>query len=406
MNVKTNLYKRKILRELYFNNILSCADLSLKTNKSIPLTTKILNELIEEGYVIETGFAQSTGGRRPLMFSLQQDVMYVVSVAMDQFVTRIALLDMHNQNVTEVERFELNLYQNKNALHVLTEKIDSFVQNLKINKEKIAGVGIAMPGFVDVKKGINYSLLQSDNKSIPDHICKKVGVPVFIDNDSSLIALAELRFGAIGNRKEAMVVNIGWGVGLGMIIDGKMFRGHNGFAGEFSHIPLFTNDILCSCGKKGCLETETSLMVITEKARKGLKDGRVSMLQQSPMDDLEQANDAILSAASAGDQFAVELLSEAGYKLGKGIAILIHIFNPETIILSGRGAAAGKIWQAPIQQSINEHCIPRIAANTTIELSTLGHQAELIGAAALVMENFEKEIVKNYSVKLATSLNN
>jgi predicted NBD/HSP70 family sugar kinase len=124
------------------------------------------------------------------------------------------------------------------------------------------------------------------------------------------------------------------------------------------------------------------------------------------MDDLEEASDAILSAASAGDQFAVELLSDAGYKLGKGIAILIHIFNPETIILSGRGVAAGKIWQAPIQQSINEHCIPRIAANTTIELSTLGYQAELIGAAALVMENFEKEIVKNYSEQLATSLNN
>jgi len=406
MNIKTNLYKRKILRELYFNNILSCADLSVKTNKSIPLTTKILNELIEEGYVIETGFAQSTGGRRPLMFTLQPDVMYIVSVAMDQFVTRIALLDMHNKNVTPIEKFELNLYQNKNALNVLTEKINQFIQKLEVDKEKIAGVGIAMPGFVDVKKGINYSLLPSDNKSIPEHICQKINIPVFIDNDSSLIALAELRFGAVGKRKDAMVVNIGWGVGLGMIIDGKMFRGHNGFAGEFSHIPLFTNDKLCSCGKKGCLETETSLMVITEKAKKGLQDGRVSMLQQLPMDDLEQASDAILSAASAGDQFAVELLSDAGYKLGKGIAILIHIFNPETIILSGRGAAAGKIWQAPIQQSINEHCIPRIAANTTIELSTLGYQAELTGAAALVMENFEKEIVKNYSVKLATSLNN
>ncbi len=406
MNVKTNLYKRKILRELYFNNTLSCADLSLKTNKSIPLTTKILNELIEEGYVNETGFAQSTGGRRPLIFSLQPDVMYIVSVAMDQFVTRITLLDIHNQNVTAIEKFELNLYQDKNALHVLTEKLNLFVQQIQVDKEKIAGVGIAMPGFVDVKKGINYSLLPSDNKSIPEHIFQKIGIPVFIDNDSSLIALAELRFGAVGSRKDAMVVNIGWGVGLGMIIDGQMFRGHNGFAGEFSHIPLFTNDKLCSCGKKGCLETETSLMVVTEKAKKGLEEGRVSMLQKLPMDDLEQASDAILSAASAGDQFAVELLSDAAYKLGKGIAILIHIFNPETIILSGRGAAAGKIWQAPIQQSINEHCIPRIAANTTIELSTLGYQAELIGAAALVMENFEKEIVKNYSVKLTTSVNN
>jgi predicted NBD/HSP70 family sugar kinase len=402
MSIKTNSYKRKILRELYFNNILSCADLSLKTDKSIPLTTKILNELIEEGYVNETGLAQSTGGRRPLMFSLQPDVIYILSVAMDQFVTRIALLDMNNQNVTAIEKFELNLYQNKSALQVLTEKLNLFIHQIQIDKEKIAGVGIAMPGFVDVKKGINYSLLPSDNKSIPEHIFQKIGIPVFIDNDSSLIALAELRFGAVSSRKDAMVVNIGWGVGLGMIIDGKMFRGHNGFAGEFSHIPLFTNDKLCSCGKKGCLETETSLMVITEKAKKGLQEGRVSMLQKLPLDDLELSSDAILSAASAGDQFAVELLSDAAYKLGKGIAILIHIINPETIILSGRGAVAGKIWQTPIQQSINEHCIPRIAVNTTIEISTLGYQAELIGAAALVMENFEKETLKNYSVKLTS----
>lgn len=408
MPLKNNLYKRQILRELYFNEILSCAELSLKTNKSIPLVTKILNELVEEGHVTETGYAQSTGGRKPLMFSLKPDVMYILSVAMDQFVTRMALMDMQNNYVTDIEKFELNLYQNKNALFALTEKIYAFVQMLKIDKEKIAGIGIAMPGFVDVKKGINYSLLPNNNKSIAEHICQKVELPVFIDNDSSLIALAELRFGAIKHKKDAMVVNIGWGVGLGMIVNGRMFRGHNGFAGEFSHIPLFENNKLCSCGKKGCLETEASLLVITEKARKGLKNGRVSMLQQVPMDDLELASDAILSAASAGDQFAVELLSNAGYELGKGIAILIHILNPETIILSGRGAAAGKIWQAPIQQSINEHCIPRIAVNTTIELSTLGYQAELIGAAALVMENFEREIVKNYSPNLtaASIINN
>jgi len=217
-----------------------------------------------------------------------------------------------------------------------------------------------------------------------------------MDNDSSLTALAELRFGCIKHKKDAMVVNIGWGIGLGMIINGKMFRGHNGFAGEFSHIPLFTNDKLCSCGKSGCLETETSLLITVEKARKGLQSGRVSMLQQLPMDELEQASDSILVATSAGDQFAVELLSDAGYKIGKGIAILIHILNPETIVLSGRGAAAGKIWLAPIQQSINENCIPRIAANTTIELSTLGYDAELIGAAALVMENFEKKQIQGY----------
>jgi len=400
MSLKTALYKKKIISELYFNGDLSCADLSLKTDKSIPLTTKILNELIDEGYVIETGYANSTGGRRPLVFSLNKQVMYVLSVAMDQFVTRIALMDMQNRYVTEIEKFELNLYQNKNSLSELTEKISSFLKKLKIDKEKIAGIGIAMPGFVDVKKGINYSLLLSNNKSIPEHISQEVELPVYIDNDSSLIALAELRFGAVKHRKDTMVVNIGWGVGFGMIINGKMFRGHNGFAGEFSHIPLFTNDKLCSCGKKGCLETETSLLVIVEKARKGLGEGRVSVLQKAAMDNLEDASDAILSAASAGDQFAVELLSDAGYELGKGIAILIHILNPEIIVLSGRGAAAGKVWLAPIQQAINEHCIPRIAANTSIELSGLDYQAELIGATALVMENFEKATAKNYFANL------
>jgi len=404
--VKNALNKKKILSELYFNGKLSCADLSVKTNKSIPLVTKLLSELVEEGYVTEIGYAQSSGGRKPLMFSLKKDIMYVISVAMDQFVTRMVLIDMENNFVSQEAKFELNLYESKNSLSVLTEHIESFIQTITISKEKIVGIGIAMPGFVDVKKGLNYSLLPSNNESIPEHICKKINLPVFIDNDSSLIALAELKFGTIGNKKDALVVNIGWGIGLGMIINGKMFRGHNGFAGEFSHIPVFSNDKLCSCGKKGCLETETSLLVIIEKAKKGLAEGRVTMLQQSQINDIEKASDAILSAAVTGDQFAVELLSDVSYKIGKGIATLIHILNPETIILSGRGAAAGKIWLAPIQQAINEHCIPRIAVNTNIEISELEYQAELIGAAALVMENFEKESSKSHLSNLSASLHN
>lgn len=400
---KTALNKKKILSELYFSGKLSYADLSFRTDKSIPLVTKLLSELVDEGYVTEIGYAQSSGGRKPLMFSLKKDIMYVISVAMDQFVTRMVLIDMENNFVSSEAKFELNLYENKTSLSVLTEQVESFLQTITVSKEKIVGIGIAMPGFVDVKKGVNYSLLPSGNQSIPEHIGKMLGLSVFIDNDSSLIALAELKFGSIGGKKDALVVNVGWGIGLGMIINGKMFRGHNGFAGEFSHIPVFSNDKLCSCGKKGCLETETSLLVIIEKAKKGLAEGRVSMLQQSAMKDIEEASDAIMSAAVAGDQFAVELLSDVGYKIGKGIATLIHILNPETIILSGRGSAAGKIWLAPIQQAINEHCIPRIAANTTIEISDLGYRAELIGAAALVMENFEKEFSTNHLANLSIS---
>ncbi|HEY8897905.1 MAG TPA: ROK family protein, partial [Niastella sp.] len=370
--------------------MLSCADLSDKIHKSLPVTAKLLSKLIEEGWVIETGFAASTGGRRPVMYSLKPDILYVVSVAMDQLVTRICIMDMHNRSVTATELFELPLLKNPNALATLAEKIDDVIKRSGLPKNKIAGVGIGMPGFVDAVKGMNYSFLESEHGTLTQFISSKLKLPAFIDNDSRLIALAELKFGSARDKKNAMVINVGWGVGLGMILNGELFRGHNGFAGEFSHIPLFLNNKLCSCGKSGCLETETSLLVVIEKANRGLKEGRVSLLKELRIENAEKAFQEIIQAAGSGDKFAVELLSESGYNIGRGVAILIHLLNPELVILSGRGSSAGKIWQAPIQQALNEHCIPRLAQNTEIEISSMGHQAELTGSAALVMENYEK----------------
>jgi predicted NBD/HSP70 family sugar kinase len=394
MTEKNQLYKKKIVKHLYFSNTLSCADLSDKINKSLPVTTKMLGKLIEEGWVTETGFAASTGGRRAVMYALKPDVLYVVSVAMDQLITRIAILNMQNNQVTATEIFELPLPRNPQALATLTEKIDEVISRSGISKNNIAGVGIGMPGFVDAIQGLNYTFLEPEQGTLTQYISSKIKLPVFIDNDSRLIALAELMFGSARGKKNAMVINVGWGVGLGMILNGELFRGHNGFAGEFSHIPLFLNNKLCSCGKSGCLETETSLLVVIEKANKGLKEGKISLLKELSVEHAEQAFQEIIRAASKGDKFAVELLSQSGYNIGRGVAILIHLLNPELVILSGRGSSAGKIWQAPIQQALNEHCIPRLASNTEIEISSLGHQAEITGAAALVMENFEKSDLK------------
>lgn len=387
MSAKKLLFKKKIIKQIYFAGSLSSAELSWSIKKSIPFTTKLLNELIEDGFVMETGYAPSTGGRRPVTYSLKADAQFIVSVALDQFVARIAILDLQNTIVFQYEKFELPLAKNPQALTELAAKIEDAINESKLPKEKIAGVGIGMPGFVDARKGINYSFLKANGTSITHFISERIGLPVFIDNDSSLIALAELRFGGARDKKNVMVINIGWGVGLGMVLNGELFRGNNGFAGEFSHIPLFSNGKLCSCGKHGCLETETSLLVMIEKAMEGLKAGKLSMLKPSMMQDYERASAAIINAAQDGDRYAVELFSEAGYNIGRGVAILIHILNPELIILSGRGSAAGKVWEAPLQQAMNEHCIPRLAANTTLELSRLGYQAELIGSAALVMEH-------------------
>ncbi len=389
MQLKNYRYKQQIQKHLYFEGELSCADLSLLTDKSLPLTTRVLNELIEEGAVVESGYASSTGGRRPLVYSLKADMFYIVSVAMDQLVTRIAILDMQNNYVLQPLRIELPLSKNPDALSQLTQHINSYILSSGISKQTIAGIGIGMPGFVDVIKGINHSFLKTESGSIVSIVEAAVGVPVFIDNDSSLIALAELKFGAARNKQTVMVLNVGWGIGLGMIVKGELFRGNNGFAGEFSHLPLFSNNIMCSCGKSGCLETESSLFIVTKKAIEGLKEGRASMLKNLTLEHAEDSSRSIMEAAVKGDKYAIELLSEAGYHIGRGIAILIHLFNPELVILSGRGSVGGKIWLAPIQQAINEHCIPKIAENTQLEISSLGFHAELIGAAALVMDHFD-----------------
>jgi len=393
--VKSAELKNMIAKRLYFDKALSCADMSELFDKSVPSISKAVNELIEEGFVIEQGYAPSSGGRRPLMYALKPEAMYILTVAMDQLSTRIQMVDLLNKPVSAVVMTELRLLDNADALSALVDHINDYISNTGIPKDKIAGIGIGMPGFINAIEGVNYTYLDAGGQSLIQLITAKTGVATYIENDSSLIALAEQKFGIAKNQKDVMVINLGWGIGLGMIVNGEIYRGYNGFAGEFSHIPLSEDGSLCTCGKRGCLEAEASMLVVAEKAIRGIKKGHISSLKHTDKDNPKLVGDAIMEAANNGDQFAIELLSEAGYKIGKALAILIHIMNPASIVLSGRGAVVGKILLAPIQQALNKYCIPRLASSTELLISDLGFNAELIGTAVLVMENFDKEIKNN-----------
>jgi glucokinase-like ROK family protein len=391
-SVKSTHLKNMIIKCLYFDKAMSCAELSELFDKSIPSIAKALNELIEEGFVVEQGYAPSSGGRRPLMYAINASAMYILAIAMDQLSTRIQLVDLLNQPVSDFVMFELKLLNNPDALDQLVENINKYLNDSGVARDKITGIGIGMPGFINPIKGINYSYLDAGDKSLTQYISDETGLPVYIDNDSSLTALAEQKFGIAKSQKEVMVINLGWGIGLGMIINGEIFRGRNGFAGEFSHIPLSEDGALCACGKRGCLEAEASMLVVSKKAIEGIEKGRVTSLKQIDEAHSKQMGDAIMEAANKGDQFAIELFSDAGYKIGKALAILIHIMNPQAIVLSGRGAKVGKILMAPIQQALHKYCIPRLSRGTELLISELGFDAELIGASVLVMENFDKEV--------------
>ncbi|WPU99652.1 ROK family protein [Mucilaginibacter sp. cycad4] len=375
-----------LIKGLYYSKTASLNDLSIYTGRSIPYVTKGIAELMKLDIVKEVGIRASSGGRKPATYSLIADTGFIISVAMNQFLTRIVIVNMNNDFVGEVQEFELKLGDNKDAIHSLIACIKAVVVNSGLPQDKFLAIGITMPGFIDAFLGNNLSFLKAPEETLVTYITKQAKLPVFIENDSTAIALAEQKFGLPIARNNSMIINLGWGVGLGMIINKEIFKGHSGFAGEFSHLPLHKNGKLCSCGKQGCLETEASLLAIEAKAAEGLKQGEVSSLVK--YDNVSADN--IIAEALKGDAFAIKIIAEAAYFIGQGLAILLHLMNPESIILSGKGSVIGKLWLSPIQQAMNEHCIPRLTTYTQLAVSNLGNNAQLLGGVTTVIENLYK----------------
>ncbi|SDM69727.1 Sugar kinase of the NBD/HSP70 family, may contain an N-terminal HTH domain [Daejeonella rubra] len=382
-----------IIKYLHYKKALSLPDLSKLTQRSLPLVTSTVNSLIADKYIKKKGLAPSTGGRRPLMFLINPAKQkYIVAVAMDQLITQLVIFNLANEIVLPLQLLDLNISEDEQAVGKLITFINSSIQKSGFERTSLIGIGIGTPGLVNAEKGINNSYLPTPNgANLGDYLMKDLNLPVFIDNDSSLITLAELHFGKAEGMQDALVVNVGWGTGLGMIIKGSLYRGSTGYAGEFSHIPLSKTNNLCSCGKRGCLEVDTSLWVMVEKAKAALAEGVESSMKKLFKDKSKHFGDHFLDAVIQQDPLAISILSAGCFQLGKGLSTLIHILNPECIVLSGRGARAGKMLLPSIQQAINEFCIPRIADQTTITLSTLADNAELLAAASLVVENSQFE---------------
>lgn len=383
--------KYSILRELYYTQIATCGELSLALKKSLPLIGKAVSEMVKDKILSSGNFASSTGGRKALQYCITPDYTYVITVAMDQLYTTVSVMDISKNQPIYSKRSSLKLFKNDTVINQLVENIQEVINESKVHISNILGIGIGMPGFINTIKRQNHSYPFTHHEiNLCKHLEEKFKLPIFLDNDSSAIALGELKFGVAKGKRDVMVLNISWGVGLGMIIGGKLFRGHTGYAGELSHIPISENDILCECGKKGCLETEATLRTVSQYAIEGLAKGIDTKLV-TKSNSTEDVAYAVMEAAKNGDQYCIELLSEMGYKIGKALSILIHIINPEQIVLSGRASEVGRLLVAPIQQALNKYCIPRLMESVELSISTLKYKSYSIGAAALVIDGITDE---------------
>lgn len=387
---KKYLQKVKIIRHLYVKGARTNADICSRFNISSPTSMGLLGELITEGLVEKQGHGKSVGGRKPDLYGLRGNSLYVLSMEMDRFSTRMVIVDNNNTPITPIQTHAFHLSENLTGLDQLCTWAQDLIATSGIDSKKLVGVGVSMPGLVAGKEGNNHTYLKTDGleQSLQELMCQKLGKPVFIQNDVKSAALAELRFGLAKGKQDVLVLSMDWGIGIGVIMDGNLRGGASGFAGEFGHIPLIEDGSLCHCGKRGCLETVASGVALTRIARESIQAGQKTLMQNMPANTLENLEpQAVIDAAHSGDQFAINLLSETGKHLGKGIAILIQLFNPELILLGGNIAEARQFITTPIQQAINTYCMAQLRENTSIALSTLGTNASMLGAAATVMEN-------------------
>lgn len=384
---KNNSQKRKIIKHLFLYGAMTNTDLGKYVKLSTPKIISLLNELKAEGLIEELGQGNSSGGRRPNLYGNKEDAFFIVGISINIYKTSVSIFNAKNQRITDDHILPLTISHGTSIIDPIVDFTESIIAEKQIPRDKILGVGIEMPGMVDSSTGINKTYMVSETP-VAEVFSKKFGLEVLIENDAKTRAFAELRFGAAHGQRNVLAIHLDWGIGLGIIVNGKMYRGRDGFAGEFGHLPMVENGILCKCGKQGCLETIASGTAIARMAVEGLKAGRSSFLGQLINDDQEKVEiRKVVQAALMGDQYSISILANVGHWLGKGIAYLIQIFNPELIILGGRMSEANQFILPPIQQAIHSFCLPDLGNNIEIKVSELGSQAGIQGVAALLLEH-------------------
>ncbi len=328
-------------------------DIARTTGLSRALVTGLTAELIKEKLIIEKKTGESEGGRRPILLALNPDGAYVVGVnlAINEVSVVIA-----NFEAAVVAAYSLPL---KPAWHSVEEISDLVVRAVQtciweanFSKEQISGVGIGIPGLVDSKSGLIRFLPNCgwENVNLKDVVAEKLKHPVFIDNSSNTLAMAEQWFGEGRGVDNFLVITIENGVGLGGVIHGRLFRGSDGFAGEFGHITLDPNGPPCRCGKNGCVEAYAGNNSILQSAREAAELG---LWQPEAPDNITY--DDVVDAAHRGVGVLRNTFAKAGRMLGIGISHLINLYNPAKIVIAGKGVRAGNMIFASMHETLPQY---------------------------------------------------
>jgi predicted NBD/HSP70 family sugar kinase len=317
------------------------------------------------------------------MYGLVADACFFLGVDVKKYYVNIGLMDFKKHLITQKYRIPFRLENTPESLAELIKLIQGFIKESPVKKDKILSMGINLSGRINHTIGYSYSFFHFQEEPLSAYIENKIGITTYLENDSRAMAFGEFMCGELNNEKNVLFVNIDYGIGLGILIDGKVYYGKSGFSGEFGHMPFFENEIICHCGKKGCLETEASGTSLIRRFREQIEKGSSSGIMKKIKNAGELTLTDLIHAAATEDMLCIELLAEIGEKLGKGLAVLINVFNPELIILGGTLSETGDYLRLPTKSAINKYSLSLVNTDTQLKLSKLGEKAGILGACLL-----------------------
>ncbi|WP_243299538.1 ROK family protein [Bacillus litorisediminis] len=371
---------KSVNKSIVLNKIRTCepisrAQIAKETNLTPPTVSSIVKELMEQGLVRESTLGESTGGRKPTMLHINSDSFFVIGVDAGPQKIECILSDLTGKVYQRASGPINRPLTNEQFISLLKENIYALYNTMEVGQDKIIGIGIAMHGAVDVETGTSLvaPILKLRNIPLKEVLEEEFNLTVKIENDARAMALGESWFGGHGDVESMVAVNIGRGVGAGIVLNGKLFHGAEGIAGELGHMIIDINGKTCECGNKGCLQTLVSGEAIAERAATEIKECQ------------RLTGEEIFRLAQEGNESCIHLLQRTGEIIGIGLTNLIHLVNPRKIVLGGGVMGSEKFILPEVLHTIQQRALTNEAKQTEIVVTRLGQDATLLGAVSLLL---------------------
>jgi predicted NBD/HSP70 family sugar kinase len=381
--MKIDIIKNLIIKYFIANGNATNNDLAKEFSLSVPTVSKIIAEMTAEGTVNEFGKLETGEGRHPNLYGLNPDSGYFVGVDTLPDSVSLGLMNFRGDLVELSMNVPFKIENNEESLEALCKMVRDFIDGLDVNKKKVLAVCVNISGRVNPYSGYSYSMFNFSERPLTELLSSKIGYRVFIDNDSRAMAYGEYMKCDHSLVRNMLFINLSWGLGMGIIINGKVYRGKSGFSGELGHVHAFDNEVLCHCGKKGCLETQVSGRAFHRIVTEHLQRGEASLLQDKFKAGSPISYDDLLQAVAKDDMLCCNVVETMGNQLGEHIAGIINVFNPDTVVVGGLMSTLGDMLVHHIRSGIMKYSLSLVNQDTRICLSVLKEKAGVVGAAML-----------------------